>query len=99
MPREHSIKTGNALPTIVCASTVGSPLTLALLVERKIEGGGLSCPIKMVASESHMAVNWRLEARQMSSRRGPAGRVIKVVSLGRQVIDLKSSLRAFEIVV
>jgi hypothetical protein len=49
--------------------------------------------MRIAASESHVAVNWRLDARHTSSRSGPAGRVSRVVSLGRQVMDLKSSLR------
>jgi hypothetical protein len=57
----------------------------------------LSWAIKIEASESHTAVSRRCAAKHTISNRGPAGRETKVVSVGSDVIDLKRSLRAFEL--
>lgn len=89
IPRPHWRSTGNALATTVSASGLG----LALRVNTNT--GGLSCAMRIAARDSHAAVSCLSAAMQTNSRRGPAGREMRVMSPGRQVIDLKRSLNAY----
>lgn len=91
--RAHSNKMVRALATIASAAGDGPGLTVGTSFINT-GGGGLSWAIKIAASDSHVAVSWRRDARHTSSRSGPAWRLISVVSLGRQVMDLNRSLKA-----
>lgn len=79
----------STLTTIPCASDVGIVLNSA-----GNRSGGSSWMISIEARLSHTLVICRWTATQMSSRRGPAGRERRVVSGGRAVMALYSSLRA-----
>lgn len=65
--------------------------------ERYVKGGGFNWAMRIAARESQVAVSCFWAATQISSRSGPAGRDIKVMSLGKDVIDLNRSLRVYEV--
>ena len=92
VPNPHWSKTGSNLSTYICASRVGPLLAF------KEKTGGLSCAKRIAARESHAAVSWRCAAKHTSSKSGPAGNDIRVISVGREVIDLNKSLNAYYIV-
>jgi hypothetical protein len=56
--------------------------------------GGSNCANNMPASDSHTPLRRRWAAAQVSSSRGPGGRDISVMSVGKQVIALNKSLSA-----
>ena len=91
VPNPHWSRTGSNLSTYISASCVGPLLAF------KEKTGGLSCAKRIAARESHAAVSWRCAARHTSSKSGPAGSEIRVISEGRAVIDLNKSLNAYHI--
>jgi hypothetical protein len=87
--REVCRSTGNTLDTIAWASAAGPDLNVG---DRR--DGGSNWTMSMLARESHTDVRCLCDARQTSSKIGPAGKVSSVVSDGRDVMDLKKSLSA-----
>ena len=55
---------------------------------------GLSCMMSVFASDNQIAVSSRCAALQTHSSKGADGREIRVVSVGKAVMDLNSSLIA-----
>ena len=59
--------------------------------------GGSNCIVSMVVKDNHTAVSCFWAAMQTTSSNGAVGRVMRVTSVGRAVIALNNSLRAYEI--
>lgn len=74
---------------ILCESGFGTSFKFA-----RSKVGLANWTVSMEARVSQTAVSCLCAARHTLSSRGPAGKVIKVASKGREVIDLTRSLSA-----
>lgn len=75
---------------IACASVLGVALN-----KGGKRAGGFNCVTSIWIRLNQTAVNWFCDAKHINSKRGPGWSVRRVVSLGRAVIALTSSLSAY----
>jgi hypothetical protein len=83
------MSTGSTLDTMDCASSTGAGFGVT---GRK--DGGSNWTTSKLARVSQTDVRCLCDAKQTNSNIGPAGNERSVVSVGREVIDLKKSLNA-----